>query len=64
MQKLIKCLVLAEGDGGCCKLQLSFFFYLGYVCFLKSDFQKITFQIFLSLFAIRKVSQQKTLSGQ
>jgi len=36
----------------------------GCVCFLKSDFQGITFQIFLCLFVIRKVGQRKTLSGQ
>jgi len=39
-------------------------FILGYVCFLKTSFQKITFQTFLCLFAIRKVGQQKTLSSQ
>jgi hypothetical protein len=39
-------------------------FILYYVCFLKTSFQKITFQTFLCLFAIRKVGQQKTLFGQ
>jgi hypothetical protein len=31
------------------------------VCFPKSGFREITFQIFLCLFVIRKVGQQKTL---
>jgi len=35
-----------------------------HVCFLKSSFWKTTFQIFLCLFAIRKVGQWKTFSGQ
>jgi len=37
---------------------------LGHICFLKSSFWKITFQTFLCLFAIRKVGEWKTLSGQ
>ena len=37
---------------------------LGHVFFLKNDFWKIIFQIFLCLFAIRKVDQRKTLSSQ
>jgi hypothetical protein len=36
-------------------------FLFGYVCFPKSGFCEITFQIFLCLFAIRKVGQRKTL---
>ena len=36
---------------------------IGYICFPESDFQEITFQTFLCLFAIRKVGQQKTLSS-
>jgi len=39
-------------------------FFFCCVCFSKSDFRKITFQTFLSLFAIRKFSQRKTLSSQ
>jgi hypothetical protein len=35
-----------------------------YVCFLKSDFQGITFQVFLYFFIIRKVGQRKIFSGQ
>jgi hypothetical protein len=35
-----------------------------YVCFLEFTFREITFQTFLCLFVIRKVGQQKTLSGQ
>jgi len=42
----------------------SLLFTLWGVCFPESDFQKITFQTLLCLFAIRKVGQQKTLSGQ
>jgi hypothetical protein len=38
--------------------------YHGYVCFSKSSFRETTFQIFLCLFAIRKVDQRKTLSSQ
>jgi len=34
------------------------------VCFPESGFQETTFQIFLCLFAIRKVGQRKTLSSQ
>ena len=34
------------------------------ICFLKSGFWKITFQIFLYLFAFKKVDQRKTLPGQ
>jgi hypothetical protein len=37
---------------------------LGHVCFLEFIFWKITFQIFLCLFVIRKVGQRKTLFGQ
>jgi len=37
---------------------------LGNLCFLKSGFWKITFQIFMCLFAIRKVGQRKTLFSQ
>jgi len=36
----------------------------GYVCFPESSFRKTTFQTFLCLFTIRKISQWKTLSGQ
>jgi hypothetical protein len=36
----------------------------GCVCFPESGFRKTTFQTFLFLFAIKKVSQRKTLSGQ
>jgi len=36
----------------------------GHVCFLEFTFWKITFQIFLYLFAIRKVDQRKILSSQ
>jgi len=32
--------------------------------FPESGFREITFQIFLCLFVIRKISQRKTLSGQ
>jgi len=39
-------------------------FPFGCVCFPKSDFPEITFQIFLCLFAIIKVGQQKTLFSQ
>jgi hypothetical protein len=45
----------------CSKLSLSL---LGYVCFPEFTFQKIIFQTFLCLFAIKKVGQQKTLSSQ
>jgi hypothetical protein len=38
--------------------------HLDHVCFPESSFQKTTFQTFLCLFAIRKVGQRKTLSGQ
>ena len=34
------------------------------ICFLESGFWKITFQIFLYLFAFKKVDQRKTLPGQ
>jgi hypothetical protein len=34
------------------------------VCFPESGFRETTFQTFLCLFAIRKVGQRKTLSGQ
>jgi hypothetical protein len=37
---------------------------LGYVCFPKFTFRETTFQTFLCLFVIRKVSQRKTLSSQ
>jgi hypothetical protein len=37
---------------------------LGCVCFPETGFREITFQTFLCLFAIRKVGQRKTLSGQ
>jgi hypothetical protein len=37
---------------------------LGGVCFSESGFWEIIFQTFLCLFAIRKVGQQKTFSGQ
>jgi hypothetical protein len=37
---------------------------LGHVCFPESSFWKITFQTSLCLFAIRKVGEWKTLSGQ
>jgi len=37
---------------------------LGHVCFPKFTFRETTFQTFLCLFAIRKVGQQKILSGQ
>jgi hypothetical protein len=37
---------------------------LCHVCFVKSNFWKITFQTFLCLFAIRKVGQQKTFFSQ
>jgi hypothetical protein len=36
----------------------------GCVCFLKTGFQEIIFQIFMCLFVIRKVGRRKTLSGQ
>jgi hypothetical protein len=39
-------------------------FNLGHVCFLKSNFWKMTFQTFLYLFIIRKVGQRKTFSSQ
>ena len=39
-------------------------FSLCCVCFPESGFRKITFQTFLCLFGIRKVSQRKTLSSQ
>jgi len=39
-------------------------FPFGCVCFLESDFREITFQTFMCLFVIRKVSQRKTLSSQ
>jgi len=38
--------------------------FLGCVCFPESGFRETTFQTFLCLFAIMKVGQQKTLSGQ
>jgi hypothetical protein len=34
------------------------------VCLPESGFRETTFQTFLCLFAIRKVGQRKTLSGQ
>jgi hypothetical protein len=37
---------------------------LGHVCFPEFTFRETTFQTFLCLFAIRKVGQRKTLSGQ
>jgi hypothetical protein len=37
---------------------------LGYVCFPEFTFRETTFQTFLCLFVIRKVSQRKTLSSQ
>jgi len=40
------------------------FFFFCCVCFPESGFREITFQIFPCLFAIRKVSQRKTLSNQ
>jgi len=43
---------------------VTFFFLLGHVCFRESSFRETTFQTFLCLFAIRKVGQRKTLSGQ
>jgi hypothetical protein len=46
------------------KLFQSFFFYWGYVCFLKFTFRKIIFQIFLCLFTIRKIGKWKTLFSQ
>jgi len=39
-------------------------FPFGCVCFLESGFRETTFQIFMCLFAIRKVGQRKTLSSQ
>jgi hypothetical protein len=39
-------------------------FPFGCVCFPESGFPETTFQTFLCLFAIRKVSQRKTLSSQ
>jgi hypothetical protein len=39
-------------------------FFLGHVCFLEFTFRETIFQTFLCLFSIRKVGQQKTLSGQ
>jgi hypothetical protein len=39
-------------------------FPFGCICFPESGFREITFQTFLCLFAIRKVGQRKTLSGQ
>ena len=39
-------------------------FPFGRVCFPESGFRETTFQTFLCLFAIRKISQQKTLSSQ
>jgi hypothetical protein len=38
--------------------------HLGCICFPESGFREITFQTFLYLFIIRKIGQQKTLSGQ
>ena len=38
--------------------------YLGHVCFSENSFREIIFQTFLCLFAIRKVGQRKTFSGQ
>jgi hypothetical protein len=40
------------------------FFLLAVFVFWKVVFQKITFQTFMCLFAIRKVGQRKTLSSQ
>jgi len=37
---------------------------IGYICLLESGFRETIFQTFLCLFAIRKVGQRKTLSGQ
>jgi len=39
-------------------------YHLGYVCFPESGFRKTTFQIFMCLFAIRKVGQRKIFSNQ
>ena len=39
-------------------------FFLCCVCFPESGFREITFQIFLCLFAIRKVGKRKTLSSK
>jgi len=39
-------------------------FPFGCVCFPESGFLEITFQIFLCLFAIKKVGQPKTFSSQ
>jgi hypothetical protein len=36
----------------------------GCVCFSESGFRKIIFKTFLCLFALRKIDQWKTLSGQ
>jgi hypothetical protein len=38
--------------------------HLKCVCFSKNGFRETTFQTFLYLFAIKKVDQRKTLSGQ
>jgi hypothetical protein len=38
--------------------------HLKCVCFLESGFRKTIFQTFLCLYAIRKVGQRKTISGQ
>ena len=40
------------------------FCVFGCVCFSKTSFKKITFQIFMCLFVIKKVDQWKILSGQ
>jgi hypothetical protein len=38
--------------------------HLKCVCFSESGFRETTFQTFLYLFAIKKIDQWKTLSGQ
>ena len=42
----------------------SYWLEIGYICFSKNTFLKNIFQIFLCLFVIRKVGQQKIFSGQ